>query len=122
MCGCPGQIPVSKSTRLCRRPVAWLVMKSGSGNDLDGENHGDEPVDGGAEGRPPPRADDVVAAFLPETLETVACVAQDQEPGRSGDARRGQQDERASDGALDGDYLGSSVCHGEPDVDRCDQG
>jgi len=114
--------PGSKSTRLCRWPVAWLVMKSGSGNDLDGENHGDEPVDGGAERRPPPCADDVVAALLPEVLEAVACVAQDQKPGRSGDARRGQHDERASDGALDGDHLGSSVCHREPDVDPCDQG
>src|SRR5947209_10342424 len=105
MCGCPGQIPVSKSTRLCRRPVAWLLMKSGSCNDLDGENDGDEPVDGGAERRPPPCAGDVVAAFLPEVLETMACVAQDQEPGRSGDTSRGQQDERTSDDALDGDYL-----------------
>src|ERR1700736_5537775 len=31
-------------------------MKSGSCNDLDDENHGDEPVDGGAERRPPPCA------------------------------------------------------------------
>src|SRR5437763_15831410 len=122
MCGCPGQIPVSKSARLCRWPVAWLVMKSGSCNDLDGENDGDEPVDGGAERRPPPCAGDVVAAFLPEVLETMACVAQDEEPGRSGDTSRGQQDERTSDDALDGDHLGSSVCHREPDVDRCDQG
>src|SRR5882672_1150529 len=114
--------PGLKPTRLCRWPVAWLVMKAGSGNDLDGENHGDEPVDGGAERRPPPCPGDVVAALLPEVLETVACVTQDQQPGRSGDARRGQQDERAGDAALHGDYLGSSVCHREPDVDRCDQG
>src|SRR5947199_7080765 len=111
MCGCPGQIPVSKSARLCRWPVAWLVMKSGSCNDLDGEDDGDEPVDSGAERRPPPCAGDVVAALLPEVLETVACVAQDQEPGRSGDACGGQRDERASDAALHGDDLGSSVCH-----------
>src|SRR6267154_3645733 len=110
-----------KSTRLCRWPAAWLVMKAGSGNDLDGENDGDEPVDGGAERRPPPCAGDVVAALLPEVLEAMACVAQDQEPGRSGDGRRGQQDEGAGDAALDGDYLGSSVRHCEPDVDRCDQ-
>src|SRR6266576_5547564 len=110
MCGCAGLIPVSGSTRLCRWPAAWLVMKSGSGNDLDGENDGDEPVDGGAERRPPPCPGDVVAALLPEVLETVACVAQDQQPGRSGDARGGEQDECASNGALDGDHLGSSVC------------
>src|SRR6478752_2371046 len=122
MGGCPGQIPVSKCTRLCRWPVAWLVMESGSGNDLDGENDGDEPVDGGAERRPPPCPGNVLAALLPEVLQTMACVPQDQEPSRPGDARRGQQDERASDGALDGDHLGSSVCHREPDVDRCDQG
>src|SRR6266581_9699846 len=122
MCGCPGQVPVSKSARVCRWPVAWLMMKSGSRNDLDDENHGDEPVDGGAERRPPPCAGNVVAALLPEVLETMACVAKNEEPGRSGDARGGKQDERASDGALDGDHLGSSVCHREPDVDRCDQG
>src|SRR6185436_11139248 len=122
MCERPGQIPVSKSTRLCRWPVVWLVMKTGSGNDLDGENDGDEPVDGGAERRPPPCPGNVVAALLPEVLETVACVAQDEDPGRSSDACGGQQDECASDGALDGDHLGSSVCHCEPDVDRCDQG
>ena len=39
-----------------RWPVAWLAMKSGSSNDLDGENDGDEPVDGGAERRSPPCA------------------------------------------------------------------
>src|SRR5689334_25134241 len=113
MCGRRGQLPVSKSTRLCRWPVAWLVMKSGSCNDLDGEYHGDEPVDGCAERRPPPRAGDVVAALLPEVLETMACVAQDEEPGWSGDARRSQQQERARDGALDGDHPGPSVCHRE---------
>jgi hypothetical protein len=46
----------------------------------------------------------------------MACVAKDEEPGRSGDARGGQQDEGASDGVPDGDHLGSSVCHCEPDV------
>ena len=46
--------------------------ESGSRNDLGGENHGDEPVDGGAERRPPPCAGDVVAALLPEVFETMA--------------------------------------------------
>src|SRR4029077_8003402 len=49
------------STRVCRWPVAWLVMKSGACNDLGGENHGDEPVHGGAERRPPPCVGHVVA-------------------------------------------------------------
>ena len=117
-----GQIPASKSTRVCRWPLAWLVMKSGSCNDLGGENHGDEPVHGGAKRRPPPCVGHVVAPLLPEVLETVAGVAKDKEPGRSGDPCGGKQDERASDSALDGDHLGSSVCHCESDVDRCDQG
>src|SRR6266851_674514 len=120
--GRSGQIPVSESARVCRWPVAWLVMESGSCNDLDGENQGDEPVDGGAKRRPPPGAGNVVAALLPEVFETMARVAEDEEPGRPGDARGGKQDERASDGAFDGDHLGPSVCHREPDVDRCDQG
>ena len=102
--------------------VAWLVMKSGSCNDLGGENHRDEPVDGGAERRPPPCVGNVVTALLPEVLETMACVAKDEEPGRSGDARGGKQDECARDGALDGDHPGPTVCNCEPDVDRCDQG
>jgi hypothetical protein len=50
-------------------------MKSDSGKDLDGENRGDEPVDGGAERRPPPCAGHVVAALLPEVFETMTCVA-----------------------------------------------
>src|SRR6266699_3503163 len=87
--------------------LSWLVMESGSRNDLDDENHGDEPVDGGAKRRPPPGVGNVVAALLPEVFETVACVAKDEEPGRPGDACGGKQDERASDGALDGDHLGS---------------
>src|SRR5205814_6864376 len=120
--GRPAQIPVSKSTRVCRWPVAWLVMKSGSCDDLGGENHGDEPVNGGAKRRPPPCAGNVAAAFLPEVFEAMACVAKDKEPGRSGDARGGEQDEGADDGGLDGDHRGSSVCHCEPEVDRCDQG
>src|SRR6266496_3488979 len=111
-----------KPTQVCRWLVHWLVMESGSCNDLDEENHGDEPVDGGAEGGPPPCAGNVVAAFLPEVLETMGCVAQDEEPGRSGDARRGKQDEGASDAALDGDDPGPSVCDREPDVDRRDHG
>src|SRR5207244_3376083 len=72
--------------------------------------------------RPPPRVGHVVAALLPEVLETMACVAKDEEPGRPGDARGGKQEERARDGALDGDHLRPPVCHREPDVDRCDQG
>src|SRR2546425_245786 len=72
-------------------------MKSGACNDLGSENHGDEPVDGGAERRPPPSVGDVVAAFLPEVFETMAGVAKDEEPGRPGDAGGGQQDERGSD-------------------------
>src|SRR6185437_10543803 len=104
MCGRPFQVPVSKSARVCRWPVAWLVMKSGSHSDLDGENYGDEPVDGGAKRRPPPCAGDVVAVLLPEVFETMACVAKDEETGRSGDARGSEQDKRASDGALDGDH------------------
>src|SRR5215472_828557 len=97
-------------------------MKSGSCNDLGGENHGDEPVHGGAERRPPLCFGNVVAALLPEVLQTMACVAKDEEPRRAGDARGGKQDERARDGALDGDYLGPSVSYREPDVDRCDRG
>src|SRR5437764_13404582 len=98
MCGCPGQIPVSKSARLCRWPVAWLVMKSGSCNDLGGENNGDEPVDGGAERRPPPGVGNVVAALLPEGFETMACLAKDGEPGQPGQPLGGKQAQRARDG------------------------
>jgi hypothetical protein len=84
------------------------MMKPGSHGDLDDENYGDEPVDGGAERRPPPCVGNIVAALLPEVFETMACVAEDEEPGRSGDARGCKQDERASDSALDGDHLGSA--------------
>src|SRR5262252_8204299 len=111
MCGRPRQIPVSGSTWVCRWPVAWLAMNSGAQGDLDGENRGDEPVDGGAERRPPPCVSNVVTALLPEVFETMACVAKDEEPGRSRDARCGKQDERARDSALDGDHLGPSVCY-----------
>src|SRR4029077_7641571 len=97
---------------------AWIMVKPASHRIPEHETQGTQPVHGGAERRPPPCVGNVVTAFLPEVLETMAGVGKDKEPGRSGDARGGKQNERASDGALDGDHLGSTVCHGEPDVDR----
>src|SRR5262249_60121683 len=100
----------------------WHVRKAGPPGGPEGGTPGAGPVDGGADGRPPPCVSYVVAALLPKVLQAMACVAKDQEPGRSSDAHGGKQDERARDGALDGDHLGPSICHREPDVDRCDQG
>jgi hypothetical protein len=70
-------------------------MDSGSCDELYGEQHGHEPVDGGAERRPPARVGNIVAAVLPEVLEAMGRVAKDEEPARPGDACRGKQDERA---------------------------
>src|SRR5262249_9521241 len=100
----------------------WHVRKAGPPGGPEGGTPGAGPVDGGADGRPPPCVSYVVAALLPKVLQAMACVAKDQEPGRSSDAHGGKQDERARDGALDGDHLRPSVCHREPDVDRCNQG
>src|SRR5690242_8033423 len=45
------------------RSGRWLMVKSGSHRDLDDENQGNQPVDGGAEWRPPPCVGNVVTPF-----------------------------------------------------------
>src|SRR4029453_966969 len=54
--------------------------------------------------------------------DPMAGEAEYQQPGRSGDADRGQDHEPAGDRGFDGDHPRSSVRYREPDVDRCDQG
>src|SRR3954452_20554259 len=78
-------------------------MKVDSCGYLDDQDRGDEPVDSGAEWRPPPSVGHVLAAFLPEVLEPVPGVADNEQPHRCGHAGRGERYEHSGDDAFDHD-------------------
>jgi hypothetical protein len=116
-------MPALGARHRVRGPSGW----SGVGSlevevDTDGDQHdqdgGGDLVDDQAERRPPPGVGHVVAAVLPEVLEPMAAEAEHQQPCRSGDAGRGEHDERCSDRGLDGDDVPPSVSYREADIDR----
>src|SRR3954451_21864033 len=101
------------------RPSSMKVDSCGYLDDKDG---GDEPVDSGAERRPPPGVGDVLAAFLPEVFEPVAGIARNEQPRCRSHADRGEHDEDPGDSAFDGDDPRSSIGYREADVDARYQG
>src|SRR5215213_2297715 len=58
-------------------------------DDLDRDDRRGDPVDGSAEGRPPPRAGDESRALLPSVLHAMGREPDHDEPRRSGDAGGG---------------------------------
>src|SRR3954469_1025789 len=72
------------------RPSSMKVHSCGY---LDDKDCRDEPVDSGAERRPPPGVGHVLATFLPEVLEPVAGVAGNEQPHRGCHAGRGEHHE-----------------------------
>ena len=56
-----------------------------------------DPVDDQAERRPPASVGNILVAVLPEVLEPMAGEAGHQQPGRSGDARRGDHHKGCGD-------------------------
>jgi hypothetical protein len=99
-----------------------LVVEVDADADQHDEDGGGDPVDDQAERRPPAGVGDIVAAVLPEVLESMAGEAQHQQPRRSGDACCGEDYKGCGDPRLDGDDPRSSVSHREAEVDRRDQG
>src|SRR4051794_1509035 len=99
----------------------WLSMKGDSGGLPDDQTRRDDPVDSGAEWRPPPGVGHILAAFLPEVFEPVAGVAGNEQPHRRRHAGRGEHHEDPGDNAFDGDDPRSSIGHREADIDRRDQ-
>src|SRR6476620_6371353 len=97
-------------------------MEGDSLDDCYGDDRGSDEVDGHAERGPPPGVGHVVVAVLPQVLQSVADEADDDQPGRPGDACCGEYHECACDGGLDGDDGRATVGDGEADVHRCDQG
>src|SRR3954451_5841629 len=75
----------------CRRP-RWeprpraSSMKVDPCGYLDDKDRGDEPVDSGAERRPPPGVGHVLTTVLPEVLEPVTGVAGNEQPHCCGHA------------------------------------
>ena len=57
-------------------------MEVDPGGDLGDEDERDDPVDAGAERWPPAGVDDEMVALLPEVLEAVPGVTDDEQPGR----------------------------------------
>src|SRR5205807_7859642 len=88
---------------------------------LGGDRGGSDPVDYETERRPPASVCDELAAVLPEVLEPVGGEAEHEQPWRSGDRRRGDDDEGSSDAALNGDHGGPSIGDREADVHGSDQ-
>jgi hypothetical protein len=105
-----------------RDPVARRVLAEVNARGyLDGDRSSGYPVDYEAERRPPPGVGHELAAVLPEVFEPVAGEAEDEQPWRSRDGRRGEDDEGRSETDLDGDHGGAPVGDREADVDRGDQ-
>src|ERR1700748_2200800 len=98
------------------------AMEGNSHQQCAGEDSGDDPVDGGAERRPPARVPDEVRAVLPQILKAVAGQPQDEQPRRSADTHRGHDDEASGHATLDGDDVSAAIGHAEPDVDGGDEG
>ena len=69
------------------------LVEVDSCGDFDGEDGGNEPVDGQAEGWPPARIGHEVGAVLPQVLRPVREVGDDEDPGSLGDADRGEDHE-----------------------------
>jgi len=92
-----------------------------AGGDLEYDDHGDDPVDGEAERRPPAGVGYEPGSVLPEVLEAMGGVARHDQPRRSGDRGGGEDDEEAGHAALDGHDDRSPVRDREADVDGGDQ-
>jgi hypothetical protein len=91
-------------------------VKRDPDHDQHDQDGGDNPVNHQAERRPPPRVGDIVAAMLPEILQSMTDEAEHQQPHRPGDGRRGNQYEYGGDAALPSDDRWPPIRHGEADV------
>ena len=57
------------------------MVEVNAGDDLDGDDRRDCPIDHEAERRPPAGVGDELAAVLPEVFEAVAGETRDEQPG-----------------------------------------
>src|SRR5438132_3852803 len=79
-----------------------LVVEMNAGDDLDGDDRRDRPINRKTERRPPACVRNELTAVLPEVLETVAGETDDEQPRGARHRRGGDDDEHAGDTALDG--------------------
>src|SRR6266480_5676786 len=91
-------------------------------DDLDTDDHRNDPVHGRTERRPPSGSRDELTSLLPRILDPMGREPEGEQPCRTGDAGGGDDDEAHRDNALDDDDSRSPVCYSEADVDRRDQG
>src|SRR5688572_16574967 len=92
-----------------------------SSDDQDNERRCYQPVDGSAERWPPPRVGDKVMTVLPEVLESVAGIGDDEEPSRSSRRRCGEHDEYGSNGHFNDDDLWPPIRDRKAYVDSRDE-
>src|SRR5207342_245891 len=105
--------PLPASGRRWSR-TSCLAMEGNSHQYRGGEDSGGDPVDGGAERRPPARVPDEVCAVLPQILQAVAGQPEHEQPRRSADTHRGHDYEGSGHDALDGDDVAAAIGHAEP--------
>jgi hypothetical protein len=101
--------------------VKALGVEMHAGDDLDGDDRRDYPIDHETEGRPPACVGNKLTAVLPEVLETVASETNDEQPRCACDRRGGDDDEHAGNTRFDGENGSASVGDRETYVDRGDQ-
>src|SRR5437660_1141684 len=108
-------------TRSSHPAVRRSLAEVDAGGYLNGDCCGGHPVNDEAERWPPPGVRHELTAVLPEVLEPVAGQAEDEQPRRCRNGRRGEDDEDRGDADLDSDHDRPSVGDREADVDRGDQ-
>jgi hypothetical protein len=85
-----------------------------TGDDLDGDYRGRDPIKYEAGRGPPPGVRNKLTSVLPQILQPVAGKAEDEQPGRSRDGSGGDYDEDRCDVGLDGDNDPASVGNAKP--------
>src|SRR6266480_4828332 len=91
-------------------------------DDLDTDDHRNDPVHGRTERRPPSGSRDELTSLLPRIFDPMGREPEGKEPRRSGDAGGGDGDEAHRDTTLDDDDPRPSVGDREADVDGGDRG
>jgi hypothetical protein len=77
-----------------------LVVEVNAGDDLDGDDRGDRPIDDETERWPPACVGDELTAVLPEVFEAVASETGDEQPRRACDRSGGDDRSRHGDRSL----------------------
>lgn len=97
-----------------------LVVQTHAGDNLDGDDRRDRPINDKTEGRPPACVGNKLTPVLPEILKAVPSETGDKQPRCACDRRGGDDDENAGNTAFDSENGPASIGTRETDVDRGD--